>query len=621
MSTTKDYLLIIFRRKGVILLTVCGLMLAVYLGLELKTPRYEAQVTMLIQARKHIESPYYRGLFQSDTITIRATQSEIVKSNPVIERVVRRLHLDKIPADYEKPFASPLKCLVVDIRNKLRASSRRSEAPGGESEISFRKAVEDLKRRVGVTSVRDTNLFSVSVKDYSPQMAAQIANMISRSYSIFDLEQQLAEMKQKYGEKHLFVKQLKDNISQLEAMPPGSIIANIDAIGPASVKVIEQAVPPIKPEGVPRTIILLVSALVSCAAGLVCAYAVDGWDNSFRTPDEVIEHIPLPFLGYIPRTTSVSGLAVKSVRLFIRFVLIFLAILLLLDWVGIWASVDPHNPLVYAARVWTGWLSGVCMFFLPAGGDFYARQYPFFSLVLLAGIGFSTSALLSVWSKRQDKKQLLVEAFRMPKFLLRAYYGVVDELIRTIQSAGVRSVVLCSAQAGAYESFLAANCAGIISQHKRMRVLLIDAQLGSSSLSSLLDISAASGLAEVLTEQRPWKQAVLEVPGGFSFLPSGTQTHRVLSLLGDAAMKRIIAEAEKEYDLVLVASTALSEVQDIRSLAKQTGGVVVTVREGLTRKDTFQAQVEALEKKSVRFLGVILSDRRLVIPRIIYDRA
>ena len=42
-------------------------------------------------------------------------------------------------------------------------------------------------------------MFTISVRDYNPVGAALIANVVSRSYVMFDLEQQLAELKLKYG--------------------------------------------------------------------------------------------------------------------------------------------------------------------------------------------------------------------------------------------------------------------------------------------------------------------------------------------------------------------------------------------------------------------------------------
>ena len=55
LNTLRDYLMIIFRHKTVIITTFVTVMISVIIGLELKTPFYVAQVKMLISAEKQIE--------------------------------------------------------------------------------------------------------------------------------------------------------------------------------------------------------------------------------------------------------------------------------------------------------------------------------------------------------------------------------------------------------------------------------------------------------------------------------------------------------------------------------------------------------------------------------------
>ncbi|MDD4940339.1 MAG: lipopolysaccharide biosynthesis protein, partial [Candidatus Omnitrophica bacterium] len=61
-NTARDYMRGIFRRRGIIAATCAVTLVFVAIGLALKTKTYEAQVKMLIQAHKTIESPYYRNI-------------------------------------------------------------------------------------------------------------------------------------------------------------------------------------------------------------------------------------------------------------------------------------------------------------------------------------------------------------------------------------------------------------------------------------------------------------------------------------------------------------------------------------------------------------------------------
>lgn len=291
VSTLRDYLRIIFRHKAVIITVFIITALSTIVGLELKTPVYIAHVKMLITAEKQTSSPYYKILIGGGGRSeISLTQSEIVNSNPVIERAVRVLKLDERPHDYEKNYCSALKARLIDLR--LKMSNLKKKEPSekkspyypfrdtqdsettqqnkislAQSEVvnlkqehdqvyQFRMAIENLKGRVVVEPIMDTNLFTISVSDFNPTAAAIIANVVSRSYVIFDLEQQMSELQLQYGDKHPIVMQLRDNINKMIQNLSGEPLPAVDAIGPASVKIIEQAQVPLYPTGTSKQIVI-----------------------------------------------------------------------------------------------------------------------------------------------------------------------------------------------------------------------------------------------------------------------------------------------------------------------------------------------------------------------------
>jgi len=300
-TTLRDYLRVLFRHKAVIAVTFITVMVTVFIGLKLKTPVYEAQVKMLISAQKQVEAPYYRELGGYGKVEIALTQSVIVKSNPVIERSVKALRLYGRPLDYEKAFCSPLKKYFVNRGVKALEAKLKPFPEKQKQALLFRKAVEELKESIEVAPIRDTNLFTISVSDFSPVGSAITANVVSRSYIIFDLEQQLAELQIKYGEKHLAVKQLKDNIEKMTANLNGEPIPAIEAIGPASVKIIEQAQVPIKPTGTPKLLTLILAFFMSGFLGVMLAFGFEYMDHTFKSPQDVETFLNLPLLGSIPK--------------------------------------------------------------------------------------------------------------------------------------------------------------------------------------------------------------------------------------------------------------------------------------------------------------------------------
>ena len=299
-TSMRDYIRVLFRQKWVVFTCIITLMVTVIIGLLFKTPTYTASVKLLISASKQVESPYYHDLYVSN-MPVALTQAEIVKSNPVINRAVAAVGLWQKPLDFETKFASKIKQPFIRWSAKKQQKQVEKATEEQKKGFFFRMAIEDLKLNIKVEPIRDTNLFTISVTDFSPYGSAVIANVVSRSYVIFDLEQQLADLQLKYGEKHLAYLQLKDSIEKMTKSLNGEPVSDLDAIGPASVKIIEQAQVPIRPDGLPRSILAILAFIMSILLGVLLAFAFEYMDPTFKYPADVENILGLPFLGSIPK--------------------------------------------------------------------------------------------------------------------------------------------------------------------------------------------------------------------------------------------------------------------------------------------------------------------------------
>ena len=313
--TLRDYVRVLFRRKWVILATLVGTIAATLLGLQLKTPAYEAQVKMLISAQKQVESPFYRDLAGSRNSEVALTQSEIVKSNPVLERAVKALNLYQRPLDYEAAFASPLKAKLVRFQARRLATDLEPRPQDQQQLILFRQAVEDLRNHLTVEPIRGTDLFTIRVRDFSPVGAAITANTVSRSYVIFDLQQQLAEVQVKYGEKHQAVRQLDDNIERMAQNLHGGPISDLDAIGTASVKIVEQANIPLEPSGPRGLMVAILGVVMGVFLAVMLAFVFEYADQTVRSPQELEGVLRAPCIGWIPKRQFWNRAVVSNLEL------------------------------------------------------------------------------------------------------------------------------------------------------------------------------------------------------------------------------------------------------------------------------------------------------------------
>jgi len=314
--TLRDYIKVLFRQKWMIFMCIITVTLTVDVGLKLQTKHYAARVKLLISAQKQSESPYYHDIVGFQNTELALTESEIVTSTPVLDRALKAILTYKPLSgfvEYERPFASELKQKLIDYQvkkfNKYMEGLKLTDAQ--MQSYLYRMAMDDLRRNVKVDPIQDTNIFTITVTDYDPYAAAVMANIISRSYIIFDLEQQLAEMQQKYGEKNLAIFQLRDDIKSMSQNLTGLPLDNVDAIGPASVKIIEQAYPPIQALGQPKIRIMILAFVMSIILGCILAFIFDYMDQTFRSPEEIERTLGLPFLGSVLKRNKL--IAFKSV--------------------------------------------------------------------------------------------------------------------------------------------------------------------------------------------------------------------------------------------------------------------------------------------------------------------
>jgi len=313
-TTPRDFLKVLFRQKAVFLTSFFTVIITVAVGLIFQTPVYEAKVKMMVSAEKTLESPYYREILGSRNIEITLAQSEIVTSNPVIERAVGAVGLFERPLDYEKTYAPRWKIKLGErtyeicpkrffLERYARTTVKRLKTQYSDEQIRgfmIRMAVEDLKKHIKVEPIRDTNLFTISVRDYSQAGSAYLANVVSRSYIIFDLQQQLAETQLKYGEKHPTAIQLQDSINVMIKNLNGQPLPDVEAIGPASVKIVEQASFPLQPAGIPKPLTFVLALFMAVFLGVMLAFVFEYMDQSFKSPQDVEGFLNVPYLGGVP---------------------------------------------------------------------------------------------------------------------------------------------------------------------------------------------------------------------------------------------------------------------------------------------------------------------------------
>ncbi len=531
--TSRDYIRVLFRHKRVVFMTILTVISTAITGVILKTPVYQARVKMLITGQKRTQADYYSdiGIGGMRSLQIAQTQSEIVTSDPVIERAVSVLGLAKKPFDYEKRFCFRLKKPIIEwqvrnIEKKLEKLSKEQKEA-----ILFRMAMEDLRKRLKVEPIRDTDLFLIKVKDFNPLGAAVTANVVSRSYTIFDLEQQLAEMKLKFGEKHQAVIQLKKAIEKMSKNLNGAPLSPIDAIGPATVKIIEQAKVPLKPIGISHVLTVILAFFMSLFLSVLLAFIFEYMDQTFKSPSEVEFFLGIDCLGSLPRK-----------------------------------------------------------------------------------------------AKSDD------------------YHELSEQLYLAIKDKGAKSLVFTSAMPREGVTQLISNLGTYIAKNFYKKVLLIDGNLRNPALHEMFKLPESKNFLNVIGSKITLERGVKKISPNLHVLTSGSLTEpkpsgmsklstlfrekspiltsalNPVSILDSKIMKDFIKQVREDYDLVLIDSAPFREVKDAAIISTYMDGVIVVVNERKTRRHVVKHALGSLKARKANLIGVVLNNRKYVIPGFIYNR-
>ncbi|MGH6769276.1 MAG: GumC family protein [Xanthobacteraceae bacterium] len=190
------------------------------------------------------------------------------------------------------------------------------------------------------------------------------------------------------------------------------------------------------------------------------------------------------------------------------------------------------------------------------------------------------------------------------------------EGIRTLQfslkRAGVERdinlVLVTSALPGEGKSTVSVNLARTAAADSR--VLLIDADLRHPSLTNVLGLRNAPGLAEVVSGRCDLQDALRKDPRTGLFVIGGSHGlggADALSLLGSNEMDSLLTFTRRCFDLVIIDSAPLLPIADTRLLTELVDGVVMVIASEQTRSDAVAAALRDSPDIRERIVGVALN--------------
>ena len=169
-----------------------------------------------------------------------------------------------------------------------------------------------------------------------------------------------------------------------------------------------------------------------------------------------------------------------------------------------------------------------------------------------------------------------------------------------------RAFVITSAGVGEGKTLTTLNLAWLLAQTDGATALVIDADLRQPCAADYLGIEADFGLSEVLTGETKLTEAILKLnPSGLYLLPGGAAREDVAELLSGPRFGRLLDEARKLFDYIIIDAPPLGVFTDANLLINRADAALLVVRASMTRYSVVDRLLEQLPRE--RMLGVVLN--------------
>ena len=191
-----------------------------------------------------------------------------------------------------------------------------------------------------------------------------------------------------------------------------------------------------------------------------------------------------------------------------------------------------------------------------------------------------------------------------------------EEAIRTLRNSIMlsemdrqfRTLLVTSASPSEGKSTIAVHLA-VAHAQQHHRTLLIDGDMRRPSLHKRFGLSNVVGLSDVLLEHMLWREALVTAPGvpDLDILTSGSVARRAADLIG-RGLQRILDEASRDYDLIILDAPPLLGFPEPLQMAAAVDGVIIVARAGQTNRKGVATVIATLKRLRANLLGLVLNE-------------
>jgi len=189
---------------------------------------------------------------------------------------------------------------------------------------------------------------------------------------------------------------------------------------------------------------------------------------------------------------------------------------------------------------------------------------------------------------------------------LEAYRGLRTRLMDAQSKSGLRSIVITSSLPGEGKTLTTMNLGLCYAQLPQQRVLVIDGDMRTRGLTSMLDHPGSPGLAEILSgDVGPDEAIVATDQKNLFILPAGSISSPPPELFTGTRWQEFLGHCGEMFKVILIDAPPIRPLADFEPISAGCDGIVMVVRAHHGQRETLRKAASALDKK--KLVGVVFN--------------
>lgn len=149
---------------------------------------------------------------------------------------------------------------------------------------------------------------------------------------------------------------------------------------------------------------------------------------------------------------------------------------------------------------------------------------------------------------------------------------------------------------------------GVVLTQAGAKTLILDCDLRKPVIHKVFGMRNIQGIMNILLEEHGLQEIAQEPVPGLKVVAVGPVPPNPAEILGSERFARLIEQARRDFDFVLLDTPPMEFVSDVAILSAQTDGVLLVVDAQRTPKRALRRSVKSLETVGAKIIGTVMNN-------------